>query len=268
MKKIIIATDYSAEAENALVYAARAAAEKQYELVLFSLQNASIHVLNARLPASSMTAHLAAKEEHLKESAERVKREFGIEATSYFATGVFFDELERCIVNTGADMVVMGMADKSLEQDMMGNTTTAAIHRLKTPILAVPIGASFNGIQHIVFACDISRGVHKRVLGKVRDIAAGFNAKVEIFNVTHAISDLAQNNRKDIDESMAGMAYYYNDVASDDVIGAIKEEIIARKADLLIMVPYKYGFWSSLVHKSKTRIMASGNSIPLLSLHL
>jgi hypothetical protein len=34
------------------------------------------------------------------------------------------------------------------------------------------------------------------------------------------------------------------------------------------MMPNKYGFWGSLIHRSKTRIMASGSEIPLMSLPL
>lgn len=268
MKKIIVATDYSPEAENALQYAAGAAATMGYELILFSLQNASIHVLNARLPADSLNAHIDAKKEYLKEKAKAIQQKFGIEVLPYFATGVFFNKLKQCITRTGADMVVMGMAPHSIEQEVMGNTTTAALHQIQVPVLAVPVNASYNGIKHIIFACDILRGVHKQVLRKVHDIAGEIGARVEIFNVSNVIKIPADSHRKDIDESMTGVTYYYHDVASDDVISAIKEEIIMQKADLLIMVPYQYGFWSSLVHKSKTRIMAAGNSIPLLSLHL
>lgn len=268
MKKIIVATDYSPEAENALQYAAGAAAAMGYELILFSLQNVSIHVLNARIPADSLNAHITAKKEYLNEKAKTVHQKFGINVLPYFATGVFFDKLKQCIVHTGADMVVMGMAPHSIEQDIMGNTTTAALRQIRVPVLAVPASASYNGIKHILFACDLLRGVHKQILKKVHDIAGEIGAKVEIFNVGNVVKTPADNHRKEIDESMAGVPYYYHDVASDDVISAIKEEIIAQKADLLIMVPYRYGFWSSLVHKSKTRIMASGNSIPLLTLHL
>ncbi len=268
MKKIIVATDYAPEAENALQYAAAAAAAMGYELVLFSLQNASIHVLNARLPADILNAHITAKKEYLKEKAKIVHQKFGIDVTPYFATGVFFDELKRCIAHTDADLVVMGMAPHSIEQDVMGNTTTAALRQIMVPVLAVPTGASYNGIRHILFACDLLRGVHKQILKRVHDIAGRLGARVEIFSVGDVVKKPADDHRKDIDESMAGIPYYYHDIASDDVIGAIKEEITAQKADLLIMVPYQYGFWSSLIHKSKTRLMAAGNSIPLLALHL
>jgi len=52
------------------------------------------------------------------------------------------------------------------------------------------------------------------------------------------------------------------------VIKAIKNELQVSGADLLIMVPYRYGFWNSLIQRSKTRMMASKSSVPLLSIPL
>ncbi|MNX96122.1 hypothetical protein D3C86_1284240 [compost metagenome] len=61
------------------------------------------------------------------------------------------------------------------------------------------------------------------------------------------------------------MKYIYKTVRSNAVINEIEKEIKRYQADILVMVPKKYGFWDSLVHKSKTRIMASGLDVPLLS---
>ncbi|MFV0572463.1 MAG: universal stress protein, partial [Xanthomarina gelatinilytica] len=71
-----------------------------------------------------------------------------------------------------------------------------------------------------------------------------------------------------IKEGLSGIRYYFRNVASIQIIDAIHTEVKQMEADLLIMVPYKYGFWDSLVHRSKTRVMASESSVPLLSLPL
>lgn len=47
---------------------------------------------------------------------------------------------------------------------------------------------------------------------------------------------------------------------------AIAAEIKEIKADFLVMMPQKRGFWEAVVHRSKTRLMASGLQIPLLSI--
>jgi len=267
MKRIIVAVDRSAEAENALIYAANAAVERQYELTLFSAQYISIHSLHSRLPARELNADLRAKEKWLKDKAAQIENDFGVTTHSYFVSGSFFEELQACIEDTRADMVVMGMAEKSLEQDMLGNTTTAAINRLKIPVLAIPLKAVYQGIKNIVFACDMARAIEQEVLQKVHDIAAESGARVEVFNVNKAVEDLSRY-AVDIESSMQGITYYYNSVASSDIISAIKKEVQDQNADLLIMVPYKYGFWGSLVHKSKTRVMASGSNVPLLSISI
>lgn len=58
MNRIIVATDYSAAGQNAMLYAAEAAATHNMELVLFHLHNISIHALNARLSVESMDSIL------------------------------------------------------------------------------------------------------------------------------------------------------------------------------------------------------------------
>lgn len=266
MKTIIVATDFSREAENAMAFAANAAGEQGYELILFTLYNISIHALNARMPSHTLEDILSKKNNELKEAAESVALKYGIKVTPHFASGNFYEEVKWCIAQNNADMLVMGMPKKSLEQDLLGNTTTSAINRLMIPILSIPLGVSYNGIKHILFACDIIRGIHKQPLEQVRLVAADFGAVVEIFHVSEKVRELQQAQRETIQGAMDGVEYYYNNIAAGEVIKAIQQEAINIKADLLIMVPYKYGFWSSLVHRSKTRIMASGNNIPLLAI--
>ncbi|MBO9657884.1 MAG: universal stress protein [Chitinophagaceae bacterium] len=268
MKKIIVATDFSAEADNALQYTAAAAAEQQYELVLFHLHNMSIHAMNARISGEALYELITAQSNQLNETATFISSAYKIPVVAHFATGNFFEELNKCIAGYNADLVVMGMAGKYLEQDLLGDTTTAAIHRLKTPILAIPLEAKYKGIKQILFAADIVRGIHKHILDQVKTVAADFGSTVEVFHVREKIDELISTNTETekISEAMSGISYYHKNIESKRVIDAIREEIVQSNADLLVMVPYKYGFWNSLVHRSKTRMMASGNNVPLLSI--
>ncbi|MNR37414.1 hypothetical protein D3C85_1554260 [compost metagenome] len=70
----------------------------------------------------------------------------------------------------------------------------------------------------------------------------------------------------DFDTITKDVIYYYRNIESTEVIKAIKQEVLDTSTDLLVMVPQKHGFWDSLMHRSKTRAMASGNNIPLLSI--
>lgn len=82
--------------------------------------------------------------------------------------------------------------------------------------------------------------------------------------MNNKISELKSN--AEILKPLEEVSYYYKNVQSEAVIDEIRNEMLEYKPDVLIMVPYEYGFWSSLIHKSKTRIMSSGLDIPLLSI--
>ncbi len=267
MKTIIAATDFSEEAENALEYAGALAKLSRSRIVIFNSYSLPFHTANSILPAESISKLEENNRLLLKERAENLADKYHVEVISQ--SGLFMvleDELERLFEEYKADMVVMGMASKSIEQDIFGNTTTSVILQLKYPVLAVPVKATFQEVNNLLFACEDIGKVHTDVKQKVKELAQQLNARIEIFHVEdphrqtrNALADNAIPEFEDVD-------YIYKSKDADNVIKAIENEIKEIDAKLLVMIPQEYGFWESLVHKSKTRMMASGLSIPLLSL--
>jgi nucleotide-binding universal stress UspA family protein len=274
MNVIIVATDYSKEADNAVEYAAAAAQVVGAKVVLFHLFKLSVHTMNSRLGPRSFEETYVISKKKLEDKADEIALKYGIVVTADWHKDDFYLELKQSIQYYNADLVVLGMAQKSVEQDMLGNTTTSVISRLNFPVLAVPAGATFKGIKTILFAADVLRGIHVDVLNKVKEVASDFGAKdVEIFHVSDKVKEIEEKGIKASTESMFGegvndVKYLYKNVESNAVIEEIQKEVKAIDADMLIMIPNKYGFWGSLVHRSKTRIMASGSEIPLMSLPL
>jgi nucleotide-binding universal stress UspA family protein len=271
MKSIVIATDFSNEANNAMHYAAAAAQKAGSELILFHLHTISIHTVNARLPPAAIQHSLELANSKLKLLAEQISLRYNLNVHPIWAMGNFYDELKRTIDEFNAELVVMGMPEKSFEQDLLGNTTTSALNKLHIPVLAVPIKAKFEGISKILFASDRVTGFHQQVLDRISTTARIFGAEVVIFHVEKEIDELAQQTSKpssemDIASSFKDIQYTYKNVQSTLVIEAIQNEVLSLPADLLVMVPYRYGFWSALVHRSKTRAMASRSDVPLLSI--
>jgi len=161
------------------------------------------------------------------------------------------------------------MAAKSIEQDLFGNSTTAMIMKLKYPVLAVPYQTKFDGIKKILFAYDEVE--NKELFEKIRDLAIALDAEITVFHVAKQIEQLkgeitATDATPMIAEVLKDVPHYFKNVASDNVLKVIEEEVIHMNADLLIMVPQKYGFLESIIHRSKTRVMASNNKVPLLSI--
>jgi nucleotide-binding universal stress UspA family protein len=269
MKTIIIATNFSGEAENALKFVGPFAKKIDAKVILFNTFNIPLHLSNSLLPASSITTLEEKNKALLSRRASKLATEYDIEVG--FESRLMREvevELEDLFTKYNADFIVMGMASRSVAQDVFGNTTTSAMMRLKFPVLAVPKGVSFNGMKKILFAYDKLQNGSFEGLDKIRDIAMAFQAEVEIFHVQNPLEkeEMEFSEKDKIEGIFQEVKHSYKKIDSGAVLEEIQKEIKATKADLLIMVPQKYGFWESFIHRSKTRVMASGSEIPLLSI--
>jgi nucleotide-binding universal stress UspA family protein len=263
MQTIIVATDFSITADNAVRYVIDAAKTVPIKVVLFHLHEISSHTAHGLTNAKDIEAQLEKKKIQVNEYASILTQDNGIEIEAIVRMGDFLEEVEQLTKQYHSALLVLGMPKKSFEQDLLGNTTTAAIYKFKFPILAIPSSARYTGIRKILYACDLTRGIHAKVLEAVREYALIFGADVEVFYVGMAVEQIYQQTL--FEKSFHDIAYTYKNVQSNSVVKAIQQEVEKIQADILIMTPNKYGFWSSLLHRSKTRAMASNGRIPLLS---
>lgn len=271
MSTIIVATDFSEVADNAVEYAAQLAKHFQSKLILFNAFKLPVHAANTLLPASAIHELLEENQVLLEGKADLIGFSYDIKTGHETSFSFVEEELQNLVNKYEADLVVFGMSTKTFEQDLLGNNTTMAIRKMQFPVLAVPLGAKFNGMKNVLFACDVLRGVPVKILERIKELAKELKSNVEVFFVDQKIEEFKANGTNlvsidTINDGLDGITYSHKSVRSNAVISEIEKEIVAFEADLLIMIPKKYGFWSSLIHRSKTRMMASGMNIPLLSI--
>ncbi|PBJ07990.1 universal stress protein [Flavobacterium sp. ACN6] len=266
---IIAAVNFSGTAANAVTYAAGLAKTIGSKLILFNSFTLSIHSSNSRISAEGMQKELESAAYRLDSLGKDMAALFDIEVECFCSYSFLEQELQHIIEQSKASLVVMGMAERTFEQELLGNTTTSVIKNLNIPVLAVPFNARFKDAKKILFACDSLSFSSAEKYSWFMQIAAALQAEVEFFSVDEKVEYLIeeQGNRNAEDrEAFENVKFVYKSIRSSTVVNEIKQEITNYDADILVMVPQKYGFWDSLVHISKTRIMAAGLDIPLLSI--
>lgn len=272
MKTILVSTDFSKEAENAVEYAAAMAKVMGAQVMIYNSFVVPPHFSNSLLPASAYQELIDHNNEILNNRALKLQLDYGITAGFESDLLNLEEDLNRLVVKYNAGFVVMGMAKKSLDQDLFGNTTTSVIMKMKHQVLSVPYTSRFSRINKILFACEEDMKDH-HVFDTIKDLALILGAEVEVFNVVqHADKIMTAQQQRDatevIDELLEGVSHSFRQLESNYVISEIENELIRQQADLLIMVPRKYGFLKSIIHRSKTRIMATNNNVPLLTIPL
>lgn len=264
---IIAATNYSQTASNAVVYAAGFAKAIGAKLILFNAFSLSVHSANSLINANEMQKELDKASVRLDTLSRETADIFKIEVSSYCSYSFLEDELLSVIDAAGADLIVMGMAEQSFEQDLLGNSTTSVIKNINFPVLAVPKNARFKGLKKILYACDSLSWSTIKELGWLKGLIESIGMEIEFFNVNLSMHELKQESSigSGSESELQDEKHIYKTVHSNAVIDEIKKEILKYSPDVLVMVPKKYGFWDSLLHTSKTRMMASGLEIPLLA---
>jgi len=268
MSSILVATNFSKTSENAVLYSASLAQLLKTKLVIFNAFRLPVHASNTLLTVESMEELMDQDREKLKIQALQLSDQFDIEVEYKCSYVDFNREIDTLMHTYNSRLLVMGMSEKTMEQNLLGNPTTTLISMKKFPVLAIPLHAKFSGIHKILFACDLKESVPLKTLARLRRMAIELKSEVTVFYVENRINEMLseKDSLDNLDKGLEGATYFYKKVNSDAVIKEIEKEIENTSPDLLVMIPKKYGFWESIVHKSKTRVMASGLNIPLLSI--
>ncbi|WOK04743.1 universal stress protein [Imperialibacter roseus] len=271
MNTIIIATDYSPAANNALQYAANLASVVKADLVLFNSYHLSPHAANGLVSPTALEQMIDHNNSDLQKLANETARKYGLKVSWVSKASDTIGELSQFAADRNADLVVMGMETNLIEYELFGNTTTAAIKRLNCPVLVVPGDVPFKGIQKILYAYEHTCLDQDNHLDLMKEIARKFAAELQVFHVdTKAKAGAAVAVEDEmisaVDNLLEDVDHSYSVIGSSKIGEGIVKGVEAFQADLLVIVPHKTGFLESLLKGSNTRSMTLKTRVPLLVL--
>lgn len=266
MHRIVVATDFSAPATNAAEYAAQLAKQVGAELTLFHVFKPDVHTRNALVSADTLDHHKVNDERQLADAAAGLQARHGVRVTWEYLSDEPVSQLSAYVAAHAVDLVVMGIQSDLPEYKLFGNTTTAVIKLMQFPLLVVPHGARWAGVQRVVYACDASRVRDGAVLAVMKDLVPRLEAQLEVLHVFEKASDPAvvQRFEQVVDAALAGMPHSYR-YATHHRVGAGIQAVLAEfPAQLLVMVSHELSFWEAMTTGSRTRQMTTRTHTPLL----
>jgi len=275
MKAIVVPTDFSPVALNAMNYATDMAVALQASLTLFHVYQIPVSYTDTQAPLpvvniSDIEDMCRQQLEDLKQQVEKLTSG-AIQVNTELRMGLVESELEDFCENIRPFAVVMGTKGASLvERLFLGSTTLSVLRKLTTPVVVVPPGSSFKGIQKIVFACDLKAVAETIPAATIKSWVNTFNAELLVLNVDYD----NRNFKPDTPEqsillhqllSEAKPKYYF--IENENVESGISEFAEKNNADLIVTVPKKQRLLDRLFQKSHTNTLAVHSHIPILSIH-
>ncbi|WP_264509681.1 universal stress protein [Flavobacterium sp. N1719] len=275
MKKIVVPTDFSDVAQNALVYAFELAKTFEAEIFLvhtytlpivehqFAPQNYqvlfdSLEWTNFELFKQEMPAIHALAETH---------KAGHIRITPVVMDGDLLYNLKEFIANEKADFVVMGTSGTSgWKEYFLGSNTAEAITNLNVPVMSIPVTARYDGINTLGFTTRF-REKDKAALDQVIAIAKGLQAQVHCLYVETKDTDNTPATYEDWKDHYRHDPVLFHIIPNENIEDTITDFIMSESIDVMAMLTYKRNFFAQLFLESVTEKMVNHASIPILALH-
>ncbi len=266
MKTILVATDYSSPASNAVDFAANISSETGASLILFNVHKLSVHARNSLASSDSIEHRIKQSEEQLVKHCQEVSDQYKINVEWELGKDDTVESLKEFTSKHSVDLLVMGIESNLTEYKLFGNTTTDTIKLMQFPLLVVPHDVHYNGINRITYACDPVYIKDNCDLSVLKQFIRNFKSSLEILHVNTNGIDLKGNTEMEmlVDDIFSGIAHTYRYVNHTRVIDGIKAGLEEYPSDLLVMIPHKLGFFESLIKGSHTSQMTVTTRLPLL----
>jgi nucleotide-binding universal stress UspA family protein len=151
------------------------------------------------------------------------------------------------------------------ESFFMGTNASSIITDAGIPVYCVPSDAPFQKIDTIGFTTRF-RPKDKKALQTVLQLAHKAKANVKCLYVKTSNSDISNATIAEWKEEFKSEPIDFYIIEDDDVQVIITDFIMYKEVDVLIMLPYKRGFFEGLFHTSLTKKLATDFEIPILSI--
>ncbi|MBL7703745.1 MAG: universal stress protein [Ferruginibacter sp.] len=271
MKKILVTTDFSAIAQNAVNYAADMAVAVKADLVL-------LHIVQTPVTYSEVPLLLNVEdlmrtaEKDLQDIKENLKHKTENRITINIETGIgsFFNELKDICERIKPYAIVMGSQGKTAAEHLLfGSHATHAIRELGWPVITVPPTVTFSSIKKVGLATDLTKVVETTPIDEIKMLVNDFNAELHILNIGRKevfSADIVFESGL-MQEMTMSMNPKFHFIAKENVEEAIIEFVDQKKIDLLIVIPKRHNLLDRLVHTSLSKGLVLHSHIPVMAVH-
>ncbi|MGY8916036.1 MAG: universal stress protein [Flavobacteriales bacterium] len=278
MKKILIPTDFSENAWNALTFALALYAKEKCHFLLLHINP----IVHTGAENSVIMPHHLLKETVIEKSREKLKywtqkiekaspnKNHIFESLSVY--DFFVDAIKLQLEESEVDLIVMGTKGATgLKKVTIGSNTGHVITKIKCPLLAVPENARFNGLKEIMFPTDYHTGIDVNVLDNLKTIMALNNSSLKI---VHMVSKEEEKLTKEQDRNKDFLMDYFSNSnqSFQKIIGTRLEEAIqtlaeSQQMDMMVMVAKNQNFIQRLLFRPLVEQISYHINTPFLVLH-
>lgn len=271
MNMILVPTDFSDAAKNALDYAINIAKRIKGEILLMNAYSIPRSGSSVMIDVSDVLKQDSIKK--LQEEKQRIESSLGnIKLSLVSKNGFMNSSIASAIAENEISFVIMGTTGASgIKETFIGSNTASLIKEINIPLIVVPKDFKGSKIANITLSTDLNHLKSSNPFKPLKTIMNGDGPHISIINVSEDLrtTDPSKfvNEALDLDDLFFGTDHSFKFVENSDVEKGILEFTNDNHSDLLVVISRKRNFFETLFHKSISKKLAMHSDTPMMILN-
>ncbi len=273
MKTILIATDFSPAATNALIYSAGIIKHLDLNVVLTHAVTPPLGRYDTFTPKEVIDEVKRVSHITLNENKNLLIDHIGYDPgiKTEVEAGHAADVIQSMAHKHKADLTVIGIVGESgtSKRKAIGSNTLKLAGSLEAPLLVIPEGISYRNIHRVSFACDPEEIEEKAFRYIIETFCKTFHARLEVVhiktNLKKTVKSLVANSL--MEQIIENVDHTIVTVFDTDPANALKDYFAHNRTDLLMMDPKEHSLFERLFSQSVSHELVSALKVPMLIIH-
>jgi len=276
MKNILLLTDFSNNAQNAINYAMEFFKGGTYDFFLLNVHKVSNYTTGDLMTSTASTSIYDSIIKDPKVALNNMIKDldalYNNEDYS-FETICDYDSFVSAVNQTiklkNIDLIVMGSNGATGAKEVIfGSNTINVIRNVNCPVLVIPQDYKYKALNSIVFATNADEKFSRKPLKPLMHIVSKFNSELNILTLEKdEIINFSKEKKVKMDEFFIGVNHSFYSIENVPTDIAIDSFVQIKQVDLTATIINKESFFKRLVSGSTTDEITYNSRIPLLIMH-
>ncbi len=277
MKKILVPTDFSENAWNAISYAMEFYRDLPVTYILThimppdgippAIETLTSYVTGEVVKSNIIIKKLDVIKKKMLEHANLKEHQINV---AYLETG-FSDGIKTIAQQYEIDLIVMGTKGQSNVKDsVIGSHAATVITKIKYPVMIIPEAAVFQTPLNIAFATDYDFIYKAKVLNALLEIVNTHQSYLNVLRVASnklSLTPFQQKNRAYLKNFFENSSASFHRVNQSNLESGIQSFIDSMNINMITMIAKNLNFFQKLLFNPTVAKMSYHLKVPFLVLH-
>lgn len=274
MKNILLLTDFSSNANNAIQYAIQFFQEDDCLFYLIHIHKSGTFIIDDLLLSTGGTVYdsiVKGPKQKLETLAEALKEQYKNEKHQ-FDTIIDFDNftdaIKQSIQLKSIDLVVLGTNGATGAKEVVfGSNAINVIRKIDCPALIVPENYKYAAIENVLLPLDDNDTLKTSYFKKLLQLVKRKNAFIHFLRVTKTEAPFSEDNTVISEHLKENSKYCYNRINEIPLHYAVDCYLQIHAIDMTFLLVQKEGLFKRLTEGSSTTRINKKMKTPLFIFH-